>query len=195
MITFLEGILDEKEPSSVVLNVGGVGYELSVSLNTYEALPPLGDKIRLLTYHHLRENEEKLFGFADKDERECFLKLIDVSGVGPASALLILSSQPLKTLCQIIANEDIKALSSVKGIGKKTAERIIVELKDKIAPLSAKLGSSGKTTSKDAQDAVMALVALGYRQNEAQEAVNRALQKDPDASTDQLVRYVIQNRS
>ena len=190
MITFLEGILDEKEPSSVVLNVGGVGYELSVSLNTYEALPPLGDKIRLLTYHHLRENEEKLFGFADKDERECFLKLIDVSGVGPASALLILSSQPLKTLCQIIANEDIKALSSVKGIGKKT-----VELKDKIAPLSAKLGSSGKTTSKDAQDAVMALVALGYRQNEAQEAVNRALQKDPDASTDQLVRYVIQNRS
>jgi Holliday junction DNA helicase RuvA len=195
MITFLEGILEEKEPSFVVLNVGGVGYEVAVSLNTYEALPPLGEKIRLRVFHHLRENEEKLFGFSDKDERECFLKLIDVSGVGPTSALLILSSQPLKSLCNVIASEDIKALSSVKGIGKKTAERIIVELKDKIAPLSAKLGASGKAFSKNAADAVMALVALGYRQSEAQEAVNRALQKDSDASTDQLVRIVIQNKN
>ena len=193
MITFLEGIIDEKEPTFVVLNVGGVGYEVSISLNTYEALPPAGDKVRILIFHHLRENEEKLFGFSSREEREVFLKLIEVSGIGPASALLILSSQPIGTLCHTIACEDVKALSSIKGIGKKTAERIIVELKDKLTHLAGKTAPSD--ISKNAADAVMALVALGFRQTEVQEAVQKALQKDPDASTDQLVRYVIQNRS
>ena len=192
MITFLEGIIDEKEPTFVVLNVGGVGYEVSISLNPYETLPPMGDKVRILIFHHLRENEEKLFGFATREEREVFLKLIEVSGIGPASALLILSSQPISSLCQTIACEDVKALSSIKGIGKKTAERIIVELKDKLTHLAGKTAPAG--ISKNAADAVMALVALGFRQSEVQEAVQKALQKDPDASTDQLVRYVIQNR-
>lgn len=192
MITFLEGILDEKETSSAVINVGGVGYEVNISLNTYESLPPVGDKIRLLVFHHLRENEEKLFGFSSREEREVFLKLIEVSGIGPTSALLILSSQPIASLCRTIATEDVKALSSIKGIGKKTAERIIVELKDKLTHLAGKGPALG--ISKNAADAVMALVALGFHQAEVQEAVQKALKKDPDASTDQLVRYVIQNR-
>ncbi|MBO7542814.1 Holliday junction branch migration protein RuvA [bacterium] len=192
MITFLEGILDEKEANAAVINVGGVGYEVNISLNTYENLPPMGDKIRLLVFHHLRENEEKLFGFYSREEREVFLKLIEVSGIGPTSALLILSSQPISTLCQTIAREDVKALSSIKGIGKKTAERIIVELKDKLTHLAGKTAPAG--ISKNAADAVMALVALGFRQAEVQEAVQKALKNDPDASTDQLVRYVIQNR-
>ena len=192
MITFLEGIIDEKEPTFVVLNVGGVGYEVSISLNTYETLPPMGDKVRILIFHHLRENEEKLFGFATREEREVFLKLIEVSGIGPASALLILSSQPISSLCHTIASEDVKALSSIKGIGKKTAERIIVERKDKLTYFVSETAPAG--ISKNAADAVMAPVALGFRQSEVQEAVQKALQKDPDASTDQLVRYVIQNR-
>ena len=192
MITFLEGILEEKNPSSVVLNVGGVGYEIIVSLGTFEALPPMGDRVRILTYHSVKEDSEQLFGFASQEERLCFLELISISGIGPSSALALLSGLPLSALLKAIAQGDVKTISSVKGIGKKTAERIIVELKDKLMPMgSSATSKDAESLSSAAADAIAALLKLGFRQSEVQESVTKILRANPDAQADQIIRAVV----
>ncbi len=179
MITFLEGIVEEKQPTRVVLNVGGVGYEVIVTLNTFEDLPPTRAKVRIHTHHHVREDTEVLYGFTDTSERDFFVTLIAVSGIGPVLAISILSGLPLVSLRAAIASEDVKRLSSIKGVGKKTAERIIVELRDKVSALAVaeertKAGAASPE-QKALNDAVLALVALGYRNAEAYAAVKRVL--------------------
>lgn len=178
MIAFIEGVVEEKNPARVVINAGGVGYEINITLNTYEDLPPVGQRTRLCVYHCVREDDETLYGFSNKDERAMFTLLIGVSSIGPATALGILSGLPLASLRAAIASEDVKRLSTIKGVGKKTAERIIVELKDKMPPLAEAEERAGAPRSDEERvlnDAVLALVALGYRNAEAYAIVKRVI--------------------
>ncbi len=196
MIIFLEGILEEKHPARAVINAGGIGHEIIITLNTYEDLPSRGTKVRLQTHHHIREDAEILYGFSNNSERDFFVTLIGISGVGPSLAISILSGLPLYGLRAAIATEDAKRLSSIKGIGKKTAERIIVELKDKVSILSAaeEKSKSGLPSSEERilNDAVLALVALGYRNSDAYTAVKRVLTESAtDLPVEEIVREAL----
>ena len=130
MIAYVRGTVAEKEPTRVVIEAGGVGYELLIPISTYEKLPRTGSETKLLAYHCVREDDEILFGFATTDEREMFLKLTSVSGVGPKIALAILSGSSVGELSMAIVGGDAKRIAAIKGVGKKTAEKICVELRD-----------------------------------------------------------------
>lgn len=181
MITFLEGIIEDKQPTHVVLNVGGVGYEVIISLSSYDRLPGFGEKVRLLTHDHIREDAHQLFGFMTADERRVFTLLLGVSGIGPKIALSALSGMTVRELKVAIKDGDIKRLSSISGIGKKTAERIIVELRDKFGDgeiLAAGAGGHPELESDiKLRDAVLALISLGYKRTEAQELVIRVVRQ------------------
>ncbi len=184
MITFLEGIIEEKEPTHVVLNVGGVGYEVVISLNSYDRLPVPGEKVRLLTHDHIREDEHRLFGFMTADERRVFTLLLGVSGIGPKIALSALSGMTVREIKVAIKDGDVKRLSSISGIGKKTAERMVIELRDKFGAgeiLAATTSGSPETDIK-LRDAILALVSLGYKRGEAQELVLRVINQ-PNMTT------------
>ena len=196
MIIFLEGILEDKLPARAIINACGIGHEVIITLNTYEDLPSKGTKVRLQTHHHIREDAEILYGFSDNSERDFFVTLIGISGVGPSLAINILSGLPLYSLRSAIADEDAKRLSSIKGIGKKTAERIIVELKDKVSVLSAaeEKSKSGSSSKEDRilNDAVLALVALGYRNSDAYTAVKRVLSAgESNIPVEEIVRKAL----
>jgi holliday junction DNA helicase RuvA len=186
MITYLNGTLVEKQPTRAVLDVGGVGYELSLPVSSFEKLPSTGDNCLLLTYDHVREDTHQLFGFVTEAERKMFLQLTDVSGIGPKTALSLLSGMTVRDLRAAISGGDAKRISATPGIGKKLAERVVLELKDKITlgeGLDAAAGSSGGPDgSSGARDAVLALVALGYRQDEARKKVMDILKDLPDGN-------------
>ncbi len=174
MISQLTGTLVAKSPESCVIDVGGVGYGVLVSLTTFAELPEAGQKATLSIHTHVREDQLLLYGFASAEERALFQKLIGVSGVGPKTALAILSGLPAGHLVDAIGSEDRLRLSTIPGVGKKTAERIIVELKDRIcrdATLSRSLPPSSK--SRLHEDAISALVNLGYGRPVADEAVRK----------------------
>jgi Holliday junction DNA helicase RuvA subunit len=135
MIAYIRGILAEKEPTRAVVEAGGVGYELFIPLSTYDRLPRQGEEAKLLAAHVVRDDAEALFGFATAEEREMFTMLVSVSGVGPKIALSMLSGTSLGDLAQAIAGGDVKRISSIKGVGRKTAGKICVELKDKVSQL------------------------------------------------------------
>ena len=140
MITYVRGILAEKSPTRAVLEAAGIGYELLIPISTYEKLPREGSEAKLLAYHSVREDDETLFGFATANERELFVKLTGVSGVGPKIALAILSGASVGELALAIASGDAKRLATVKGVGKKTAAKICVDLKDKVDALAFAAG-------------------------------------------------------
>jgi Holliday junction DNA helicase RuvA len=170
VITFLEGALVTKQPGLAVLNVGGVGYEVLIPLSSYERLPPEGAACRVLTYHHVREDAQELYGFATEQERRLFQLLYSVSGVGPKTALGVLGGLSVREIKNAIAGGDVKRLSSVKGLGRKTAEKIIVELKDKLSEsevLEAAAGEPATAEDLRLRDAMLALVSLGYKQMDA----------------------------
>ena len=179
MITFLEGQLVEALPTQLVIEVGGVAYEVLIPLSSFDKLPQPGQRLRLLTHLVVREDSHTLYGFMSKQERELFRLLINtVTGIGPRIALNVLSGISVQAFRGAVANGDIKALSQISGVGKKTAERIIVELKDKIGAAGAwEASSAERALSKDDQklnDAVLALMALGFKQIEAHDAVRAA---------------------
>ena len=186
MITFLEGIIEEKEPTHVILNVGGVGYEVVISLSSYDRLPAQGLMVRLLTHDHIREDEHRLFGFMTADERRVFTLLLGVSGIGPKIALSALSGMTVREIKVAIKDGDVKRLSSISGIGKKTAERMVIELRDKFGAgeILAASATGGLNTESDVKlrDAVLALISLGYKRNEAQELVLRVVNQ-PNMAT------------
>ena len=169
MISFLIGIIEEKIEGEVVINVNGVGYEVFVSNNTLVALPPVGDTTKILTYMAVREDGVFLFGFASREEKDLFLKLITVSGVGPKLALSVLSGLNISDLTIAICKEDVRLLSKIKGLGKKTAERICLELKDKVTTLGLPLEIGlPETIDEDAVNlATDTLISLGINKNEA----------------------------
>jgi Holliday junction DNA helicase RuvA len=186
MIAFLRGQLVEKDPARVLLDVQGVGYEVFIPLSSYDRLPAEGDSCRLLTYHHIREDAHQLFGFVSEAERDMFTLLLGVNGIGPKLALSALSGLSVRELRAALAEGDTKRLSSISGVGRKLAERMVVELRDKIPAgeaLEAVTGEKHAAGAHDVRlrDAVLALIELGYKQEAARKMVSAVLLK-PDAS-------------
>lgn len=199
MIASLHGILLEKLPDSAVIECGGVGYEVQIPVSAYNELPKTGDEAFLYVRHVVREDGEFLFGFASKEERGLFDMLVGVSGVGPKIALAILSGITSGELKRCIAEGNVKRLGSIRGIGKKTAERIIVDLRGKINPVEAMAvhapaGSDAATGV--IQDAVLALGQLGFPQEVAAKMVQAALDSGAKATaTGDLVRLALASRN
>jgi Holliday junction DNA helicase RuvA len=194
MINFLQGNLVEMLPTQVTVDVHGVGYEALIPLSSYDKLPPLGGEVKLLTHLAIRDDAHVLYGFMTPAEREMFRLLINtVSGIGPKIALNVLSGMSVTILRGAVSNGDVKALSQISGVGRKTAERIVVELKDKIGvagaweALSAQRGLSA--ADQKINDAVLAMMALGFKQVEAHDAI-RAAQAvlGPETTVEDLVR-------
>lgn len=192
MYAFIEGKLEEKRQGEIVVNVGGVGYQLICSASTVAEAPQAGERFRAYTYLSVREDAMDLFGFATKEERTMFLKLCSVTGVGARTALGVLSSMPLRDLSIAIATGDTGALSRAPGIGKKTAQRLVLELKDKVeaGELTSGAGQAVPAAAMGAQqEAVAALMALGYSSAEAARAINQ-VQGQSD-KTDQLIMLAL----
>lgn len=195
MIAFLQGILVSKEPGLATVDVNGVGYEVHVSLTSFERLPAPGQPVRLLTHLHVREDSHTLYGFVTQEEREMFRMLIDISGIGPRLALNALSGLSVRELRAAVAQGDVKRVSSVPGIGRKTAERLIVELRDKISAGEALEALSAKEADTRLRDVMMALVNLGYKQAEARQRVQEILpQVRPDMSFEDILRKALSPR-
>ena len=194
MITFLRGKLVEALPTQAIVEVQGVGYAVLIPLSSFDKLPAPGGDVQLLTHLAIRDDAHVLYGFMTAAERELFRLLIHtVSGIGPKIALNVLSGMNPVALRGAVANGDVKALSQISGVGKKTAERIVVELKDKIGAAGAWEASSAQRSLSDADqkvnDAVLALMALGFKQPEAHEAIRSTqVVLGPQASVEDLVR-------
>ena len=172
MISRLTGRLIEKNPPQIVIDVNGVGYEADVSMQTFYNLPALGETVQLYTQLVIREDAHLLFGFATADERATFRQLVKVSGIGAKTALGILSAMSADELARAVADEDIKRLSSAPGIGKKTAERMVLELRGKLVFHTAADGLFAATPAADeTDDIVNTLIALGYNEREAKAAI------------------------
>jgi holliday junction DNA helicase RuvA len=194
MITFLRGKLVDVLPTQVTIEVNGMGYEVLIPLSSYDKLPSPGTEVRLLTHLVVREDAHVLYGFMTSGERELFRLLINsVSGIGPKTALNVLSGMNVTAFRGAVANADVKALSQISGVGKKTAERIVVELKDRIGAAGAWEASSAQRSlsaeDQKVNDAVLALMALGFKQTEAHDSVRAALAMlGAHASLEDLVR-------
>ena len=190
MISFLRGIVAEIFPQRLVLDVNGVGYEVQIPLSTFDALNPIeGQTVVLKTHWHIRENAQVLYGFATDAERDIFRLLIDrVSGIGPATAVAILSGLNVSAFKTAVVGGDVQAIARAKGVGKKTAERIILELKDKLGMAATWEAQQQGVTSQAAADAELALVALGFKQAESRKAIVALIKEKPAANTDELIR-------
>lgn len=188
MIARIKGEVWEALPGRVVVGVGGVGYQVLVPLSTYDQMSPVeGSQIDLRTYQHVRENSLTLYGFLSDEERDVFLLLIDrVSGIGPTIAMAVLSGMPVARFKQVVVSGDAVAMSKVKGIGNKTAERIILELKDKVGVVQTWEETSERSDAS--RDAEMGLIALGFKQADARKAVDKALKENPDAKSSDIIR-------
>mgnify|MGYP002858435183 CR=1 FL=1 len=197
MIAFLRGILAEALPHRATLDVHGVGYVVLIPLTTFDKLPHPGTEVRLLTHYHVTDRDHTLFGFMTADERDLFRLLMDrVSGIGPKMALSVLSGMPVSAFKDAVIQGDVKALARIKGVGGKTAERIVLELKDKVGVVDAwqasRTAKSAHDPKQEAQsDAVLALIALGYKQSEAQKAVNEAAKQPGFDTADKLIREAL----
>ncbi|MEX2607100.1 MAG: Holliday junction branch migration protein RuvA [Kiritimatiellia bacterium] len=193
MIECISGRLVEKSPTHAVIQTGGIGFHLPIPLSSYDALPLPGEEVKLFTYLVVREDSLTLYGFAGLEDRGMFERLIQVSGIGPKLALTALSGLPLRDLKRAIADGDVKRLSSISGIGKKMAERMVVELRDKLgAAETLELRSGDPGLSSNLRDAILALVALGYKQQEARKLLEKVQQTSPDnLEVEELVRKAL----
>ena len=182
MIAYLKGVLAEKEITRVVVECHGVGYEAAIPLSPFDRLPAEGAEVKLYTHHEVREDAQLLFGFATKPERDMFRLVTTVSGVGPKLALAVLSGLTVGDLQLAVSQGDAKRLAAVKGIGKKTAARIVVELKDKINPIEALANATAETSREQGavlRDAMLALAALGFSEDIARAKVQQVLDGEP----------------
>ena len=186
MIARLTGLLAEKIPDQLIIDVNGVGYQLFVSLQTFYRLPALHEQVSLHVYTNLREDALQLYGFWEEREKASFLLLKGVTGIGPRLALNILSGIPVDELENAIRSSDVTRLVAIPGVGRKTAERLVVELREKVGAVDGILSLAGEQTPLSTE-AISALVNLGYRQTEAEKAVRVALQKGGDTIAD-LIR-------
>ena len=187
MICYLKGTLFQKSANRAVIDVQGVGYEVGISNITYDKLPDTGTAINIHIYHHITDSDQTLYGFYDTTEKELFELLITVKNIGPKMGLAILSGMPASDIYEAILQKDTAALSTISGIGKKTAERICLELKDKIADIAPEFASSagtgGSATGGLAEEAVSALESLGYQKKDATKAVKLATKNNDDIAT------------
>ena len=195
MIAWLKGELLEKLPPTIVLNVNGVGYEIEAPMSTFYELPEAGSTVVLFIHMVVREDAQLLFGFSNKQQRELFRSLIKVNGVGPKVALAILSTLTPQELLACMLNDDVTQLCKVPGIGKKTAQRLVVEMKDRIEKEFADLevdNANLSASSNDRNDAIAALVSLGYKNNEAAKII-KALPND--LSSEEMIRQALRSLS
>jgi len=196
MYHHIKGTLVQKTPAEAVIDAGGVGYQISISLNTFDKLPEAGNQAKLLTYLHVKEDIMQLFGFASEKERKVFKVLIGVSGIGPKLALTVLSHMAPEDLEQAVANQDMTMLTAISGIGKKTAERLLVELKGKIAEAVVEGLPTIKGQGAGISDpAIEALMSLGLNFAEAKNAVEKAKGKlGEKAPVEQLIREALKGK-
>ncbi|MEI6264076.1 MAG: Holliday junction branch migration protein RuvA [Sphingobacteriia bacterium] len=193
MIAFVRGHFAVKTPARIVVDVNGVGYELNISLNTYSAISNK-DSGQLFTYLHITENAQSLFGFADIAEKELFMQLISVSGVGASTARMMLSGLKPAEITRAIVQGNTKQLEGIKGIGKKSAERLIVELRDKLGKQSNESILPGFSGPQNDADAVNALISLGIGRVMAEQAVKKVLQAQPDNdSLEDIIKQALKN--
>jgi len=196
VITFLEGRLTNALPTQATVDVSGVGYEVFIPLSSYDKLPTVGQPVRILTHFHVREDAHVLYGFMTAAERDLFRLLVNnVSGIGPKLALAVLSGMSVTNFKAAVVNSDVAALSKISGLGKKTAERIVLELKDKVGVTAAWEAASATHAPTPEQErtneAVLALIALGYKQVEAHRVVRDLQEKERDKSAEELVKLAL----
>lgn len=193
MIARIRGKVLEALPGRLVIDVNGLGYLLTVSLSTYDEINPVeGKEVNLHAHLHIRETAHTLYGFASVSEKDLFLLLIErVTGIGPAIGMAVLSGMPVDHFKSCVVNGDAAALSQIKGLGKKTAERIILELKDKVGVAEAWQAAAGESVPSAAVDAESALIGLGYKQVEARKAVAAIAKIKVDAPTEDLLREAL----
>jgi Holliday junction DNA helicase RuvA len=197
MITFLEGTLSAALPTQAVIDVRGVGYEVLIPLSSYDRLPAPGQSIHILTHLHVREDAQILFGFMTAAERDLFRLLVNnVSGIGPKLALAVLSGMSVTNFKGAVVNGDVASLSKISGVGKKTAERMVLELKDKLGVAAAWEAASASNApsaeQSQANEAVLALIALGYKQVDAHKTVRDLQEKESGiTSAEDLVKLAL----
>jgi holliday junction DNA helicase RuvA len=196
MITFLDGKLTSALPTQAIVDVNGVGYEVFIPLSSYDKLPAVGQPIRILTHLAVREDAHVLYGFMSATERDLFRLLVNnVSGIGPKLALAVLSGMSVNNFKAAVVNSDVVALAKISGLGKKTAERIVLELKDKLGVAAAWEAASATHAptpeQEHANEAVLALIALGYKQVDAHKAVRELQQRGEVKSAEELVKLAL----
>ncbi len=196
MITFLDGKLVSALPTQAIVDVSGVGYEVFIPLSSYDKLPAAGQSVRMLTHLHVREDAHVLYGFMSAAERDLFRLLVNhVSGIGPKLALAVLSGMSVSNFKSAVVNSDVTALAKISGLGKKTAERIVLELKDKLGVAAAWEAASAahapSPEEEEANEAVLALIALGYKQIDAHKSVREMQQKGEAKSAQELVKLAL----
>jgi Holliday junction DNA helicase RuvA len=190
MIAHLRGRILEKNPSRVILEAAGVGYEVAISVSSFSDLPAEGSDVSLYIYTHVREDTLALYGFLRRDEKRLFERLISVSGIGPKLAITVLSGIAAETLVAALRGNDLAALTRIPGVGKKTAERMVLELRDKLDGLAAQ--PVAPPASRMEEDVISALVNLGYQRQAAEQAVRRAVEKSSaGASFEQIFRQTM----
>jgi Holliday junction DNA helicase RuvA len=195
MIAYIDGKLTFKDPTHVIIDVGGVGYEIRISLTTYSALAE-GERCKLFTFQHIKEDAHTLYGFRNLAEKSVFLSLISISGVGPGTALMVMSSLTAGELQQAVVKEDVRTIQNVKGIGAKTAQRIILELRDKFkkdllleSPSNTPIGHN---TNRD--EALSALITLGFARAVAEKTLDAIIKREGShLSVEQLIKFALKS--
>ncbi|WP_016988048.1 Holliday junction branch migration protein RuvA [Flavobacterium sp. ACAM 123] len=192
MIAHLQGKLVEKTPTHVIIDCGGVGYHVNISLHTYSLLPD-ADFVKLFTHVQIKEDAHTLFGFIEKSEREIFKMLLSVSGIGASIARTMLSSLDPKQITNAIASADVVTIQSIKGIGSKTAQRVILDLKDKVLKLYDldEVSMSQSNTNRD--EALSALEVLGFVRKTSEKIIEKIVKEDPEASVESIIKKALKN--
>jgi Holliday junction DNA helicase RuvA len=184
MIAHLRGRLLFKAPNQVIVDCNGVGYDVAISVSTFSELPREGAEVALHIHTHVREDQIALFGFAETQEKKLFERLLTISGIGPKLAITVLSGISPERLVAAIRGSDHATLTKIPGIGKKTAERVVLELKDKLEDMAVPVAAGAGYSTPVGEDALSALVNLGYARPVAQKAIETAIEKSPDAASD-----------
>ncbi len=192
MIAHIQGKLVEKNPTEVVIDCGGVGYHINISLHTYSLLPNT-DQIKLFTYLQIKEDAHTLFGFFEKSEREIFKMLLSVSGIGASIARTMLSSLEPKQIIQAIASGDVGTVQSIKGIGVKTAQRVILDLQDKVIKLYDLDEVSMVLNNTNRDEALSALEVLGFVRKSSEKVVEKIIKEDPDATVESIIKRALKS--
>lgn len=196
MISYLKGILTKKSPTEIIVDVGGIGYAVNISVSTYEQLPEQDSEVIVLTHHHIREDAQLLYGFATEHEREMFKMLIGVSGIGPKMAQTILSGIRPVDLARTISISAISTLTAIPGVGKKTAERLVLELRDKVAKMEGldKIIDLPNSGASIRSEALTALISLGFSRDKAEQSLRGVLNdvNGKSISVEELIKRALQ---
>lgn len=192
MIAHLQGKLVEKSPTQIVIDCGGVGYEVHISLHTYSLLPA-SDFIKVFTHFQIKEDAHTIFGFVEKSEREIFKLLISVSGIGAGIARTMLSSLDPKQITNAIASGDVSTIQSIKGIGSKTAQRVILDLKDKVLKLYDLDEVSVMQNNTNRDEALSALEVLGFVKKSSEKLIDKIIKENPEASVESIIKQALKS--